>query len=1045
MHHKPPTRWIISMLLIAAWFSLGSFSPSSFAQSSSTGTIVGRVFNPATSVYLRNAEVRLQGTDRLVTTENDGSFTLANVPAGPAALAVSYTGYNTATVNLNVTAGAIATANVNLTSSLDAGDTTVKLDKFVVTTEREGNAKAIMDQKQSMNVSNIVAAETFGNIAEGNIGEFVKNLPGIQMDYVEADARSPRIRGLPAQYTSVTFDGMKLASADAFIQNNGTDNGGGAGTGDRSFGFEQVTMSNIDSVEVNFTTNASQDADSPAGNINLKSKHAYERSGRLITVDASLMANSEQLYLHKTVGPDDRSEYKVQPNAHVNYSDSFFDHRLGVIVDVNESNSYNEQRQFAPTYDTTTTATDTRPLVLNKLLYKNGPKFSERSALGVTFDFKATDKLSLSLIANLNNYAMFAANHTFAVASTRANITGDGLSAWTNVPITAVTSTMQDLKKRTHGYSYLPSFEYKWRNLLLTGAASVTKSTNNYGGGASKSLPGNVVSNPALPLTGLTVSASHPADDNYAWTIRQTGGADWANLANYKLATAYPQFSYDGRYNSSLIYQAKLDAKYTTDWALPTWFKAGAKVTETTWDYKNPTAWQVYNFTGPGGGLGGTWANYPSAYAFDPGHGASMLSISGGTPAVQDHNTIGYLFASNPELFVPAGTAANFLTAYVQQPKWVKEQGDAAYAMANSRPMKNLEFQAGLRWERVRDEIKDFNPLGSAKVIAAGYPVTATTTTTATAGIASTIPGMIYQYFTNPKVARTRSSDSLYPSASGKYWITPDLQVLAGYSYTVTLPSYGDISGTYSENDATSTISAPNPNLKAQYANNYTIRLTDYFANVSSVSVGVFENDFKNFTQTQNLPAGSAADFGYTDPVYSSYTVTTKVNMPGTVRYRGMTFEYAAPLTFLPDPFKGFSASLNYTRTYTSVQLPDPSLLNAATPYNYGWMPGVAPNVFNYGLNYRPRKGRFSIGANARWTDRSPTTSIYNTWQKQNTKVDVNASFRLTERYSLTFYGRNIFNVPDYVYANNNPQQIGTGRAIEYYGAYYYAGVRARF
>ena len=112
-------------------------------------------------------------------------------------------------------------------------------------------------------------------LPRGNVGEFLKNLPGIDLDYVEADARNPRVRGLSrSYYTSVTYNGMNLASADGFIQNNGTDNGGGAGAGDRSFGFEQVSMSNVDAVEVNYTTNASQDASSPAGSINLRPSHA---------------------------------------------------------------------------------------------------------------------------------------------------------------------------------------------------------------------------------------------------------------------------------------------------------------------------------------------------------------------------------------------------------------------------------------------------------------------------------------------------------------------------------------------------------------------------------------------------------------------------------------------------------------------------------------------------------------------------------------------------------------------------------------------------
>ena len=51
-----------------------------------TGKISGRVFNPATGDYVRNAEVRLEGTHQIAATENDGSFQFLQVAPGPAVL-----------------------------------------------------------------------------------------------------------------------------------------------------------------------------------------------------------------------------------------------------------------------------------------------------------------------------------------------------------------------------------------------------------------------------------------------------------------------------------------------------------------------------------------------------------------------------------------------------------------------------------------------------------------------------------------------------------------------------------------------------------------------------------------------------------------------------------------------------------------------------------------------------------------------------------------------------------------------------------------------
>ena len=79
------------------------------AQASGVGTIQGRVYNPASQEYVRNAEVRLEGTNQVTYTENDGSFQFREVPAGPASIAVTFTGYNPVKESFTVTPGQIAT------------------------------------------------------------------------------------------------------------------------------------------------------------------------------------------------------------------------------------------------------------------------------------------------------------------------------------------------------------------------------------------------------------------------------------------------------------------------------------------------------------------------------------------------------------------------------------------------------------------------------------------------------------------------------------------------------------------------------------------------------------------------------------------------------------------------------------------------------------------------------------------------------------------------------------------------------------------------
>jgi hypothetical protein len=356
------------------------FSGALLQAQSSNGTITGRVFNPVTGEYVRNAEVRLQGTDRLVITESDGTFQLDNVPSGQATLTVTYTGYNTATETVAVSPGQVATREISLTTGAYGarpGDT-IQMGQFVVSSEREGNAKAIMAQRRNMNISTSVASDVFGDVAEGNVGEFLKFLPGVDVEYQDAETRGPRLGGLSPEYVGVSMDGARMASADALGSYNGFINAPDAG---RSMGFEQLSISSIESIEISRTISADMDADSPAGNINLKTKRGFDRKTRRIDWQFSVTGNSDDFKWGSTTRPGDRKNHLVRPSAKLDYSEALLNQRLGVSLSVSHSKVLVEQQSVTHTLSRNTTAADPRPLVVTAIAFGDGPKFIDRDAL----------------------------------------------------------------------------------------------------------------------------------------------------------------------------------------------------------------------------------------------------------------------------------------------------------------------------------------------------------------------------------------------------------------------------------------------------------------------------------------------------------------------------------------------------------------------------------------------------------------------------------------------------------------------------------------
>ncbi|MBM3843173.1 MAG: hypothetical protein FJ397_07925, partial [Verrucomicrobia bacterium] len=156
------------------------------------GSIEGRVVNARTGEFLEGARVRLGPAGVEAFSDSGGFYQLAPVPAGPAQVSVFYTGLPSVTLQVQVTAGQPARLDVSL------GGSAVQLDAFRVATSREmdASALAINEQRFASNIKNVLSTEEFGNVAEGNVAEFLKFLPGVTIDYTGGNAREISINGV---------------------------------------------------------------------------------------------------------------------------------------------------------------------------------------------------------------------------------------------------------------------------------------------------------------------------------------------------------------------------------------------------------------------------------------------------------------------------------------------------------------------------------------------------------------------------------------------------------------------------------------------------------------------------------------------------------------------------------------------------------------------------------------------------------------------------------------------------------------------------------
>ncbi len=1018
------------------------------AQTAGTGAIQGRVFNPASQQYVRNAEIRLEGTNLTTYSENDGSFRFSGVKAGPATITVTYTGSETVKDTFTVTAGQAATRDINMVSALAKDAGTVQLSAFTVSSEREGNAKAIMEQKRNMDITTSVSSDIFGDVTDGNVGEFLKYLPGVDLDYVESEARGPRLGGMDAQYVGVSFDGMRTASADA---NRG-------GESSRATSFEGFSITAIESIEISRTTSAESPADSPAGTINMKTKRAFDRKGRSIGYNFGLNFNAEEFTYRKTAGPRDDTSYKWRPNYSLTYSDVYLNQRLGVLLSASRATSYTEQYSHVNDYNQSPVLTgarpDPRPMVIRQINFKDGPKDILKDSALATVDFKATERLTLSLNASYTytegefwnrSFQFVAANNNANVNNGRATVGGDGLltvrtnsSTTNNLP--RINNGDGSSSKLTYTRTYSPKFEYRLDNWLFDGAIQNSRAVNNY-----EALERGFSSSEGGSAPGDWV-ATRDSLKSVEWNIRQLSGPDWFNLnsfynnpLNTNARDGGTRVNNSGRTWITEQWTGRLNAKWDTHLGrFPISFKFGSYWNEESRTDRNQDAWFIWSYVGPGGNTRrgfdstgayqvnpvGSWGNvgYVSSHPFDTGttNGLTLTNVNGvrGMSPRADRQRIQQLFRSNPELFVHTGTPDNWYTSFVGNSRKTQETITAAYSQADIRLTSKLSIRTGLRWENTLNEYTEFDPRKPAELDAAGFPSNSS-------GRATTFAGQEYQFLSKPKVVRESEYDRWFPSVLAKYNFNQQVQFQAGFNKAIARPPIDQLTGVWNIDEDDERVTAPNPNLLPEFSKNYQARMVYYFNPSGQFSVAVSQNNITNLRESFDY---TSEQFGNTDPLLENYIFRSRANSAEARRFRNFEVFYQQTLAFLPDKLRGTNVQFGYTRTYANQRRNN-----------------MAPHTITARVAYAYRKFNGSLGF--KWSDDKPDGN-YGRYKRHLGQFDTQLNYRINSRLSLYVQGRNITSQPVTWYWTPPGNVEGQGAAIrqyQEYGANWVFGVKGNF
>ncbi|WP_206742905.1 TonB-dependent receptor [Erythrobacter sp. SG61-1L] len=976
-----------------------------------TGTLSGKVLDPVTGEYKRNAIIRVTtstGEKRSTSTGEGGQYRLLDVPAGETEITVAFTGYPDKFVTVDTPAGKA----LEVDFVLAAGGEELAANEIVVTGVREGDAKAIMSQRNSMDITNSLSSESFGEVSEGNIGEFLKFMPGVitqNQGAADDSVRYVGLRGLPPEYTSVTVNGIAIAGADA---NSGSSTS-------RSFSFEQASLSSIDSIEISKTVSADVDANAPAGTINLRTKRAFDRKGRRIVVSLNATTQSD-LWDSKQAGPgEDRGNGRFRPGGSIEYSDVMLDGRLGIVASASLSRVHTELETIQHGWNYTATAKSPDPIASATMTNRVTAQEVSRISSNLTLDFKATDELTLSLMGIYNRSYNLSEQRAYVLTSGARSrgLEGEPAFDYTTLLAAGTASLRADantIAKVGTGVTVTPSFEYRGNYVTLDGNFFYTNSNSSYDPMGKEHAVFTTTSPTASGNYSAQRSEDYLATD---WTIQQVSGADWSDPASYS-ASSIVINAEDGRSSKVERTGGALNLAYDVPGSsFPIMLKAGGKVQMATYLYENRREASRYTYTGPLSTTEFLIANQSYIPLNFNESGLSLLSSSGSSAFYMPSNyLIGQYFLDHPDEFTPVMTATNYYNANIGNSRHFDEDTYAAYAMATAQPLEWLAVRAGLRWEQTRTAALEPDPLSAAEVIEAGYAVSSTT------GQATTIEGLQYQYESRPRVPRKGNYDYFFPSASAKISFTDSLDLQLGYSRTIRRPEVDVLAGVWSVNETTQTVTVPNPGLTPELSDNYSVRLVKYFEPVGLIGINYFRNELKGAFQTQEF---TAQEFGYTGTEYADYTFRTTATVgEGTISIQGVELELNYSLErLLPKPFKGLTLRGSYTYTHPNQPI-------SLTP----------ENMFTMALAYK--SGPVRLYLNTVWTDDRPATISTGTYDKARWDVNLSGNYRFRRGLEGFFSVRNLLNratyrlapgvtndagsVPDHVANYNNAGVSGT-------------------
>lgn len=986
------------------------------------GVIQGRVQNSSTGDYLEFTKITVEGTALETFTNAYGEYQFANVPVGTVKVTAFRTGIAEVTQTVTVVADQPSVLDFSLSYSADKTDKNedvIVMPQFVVKAlkQMDGAAIAINTQRFASNSMNVVAANEFGPVADGGVGEVLKSLPGVAITRGGfGDAYLISLNGAPPRNVPITIGGVNLANAADGLT--------------RGTGLQQTSINSFARLETINTLTPESPGAALSGYVNLVPLSAFERSTPKYTLNVQMFMRDNARDFQKSPGAGNEPHSKVTEGvdfqAIVPVTMNF-----GFTVATSLSELYTSVTVSQNSWAGASTATngvglpDTTPdnPYLVGYQFRDRPTFSKRQTLSATADYKLSrnDVLSAGVYYGNSDATAFTRQLGFNITGVT---TGNYALDHTYSNNGASNIQQQNTYNKVGGPLYTEELVYRHNGPIWKAEAVVGYSTSDrYNQNTDKGFFNTVTAQRSKVTTSFTdISYLRP---DITTVDSATGNAvDPFDLNSYRLTNA-----------TSLLLKARTtkrtayaNIRREFDWTVPVTFKAGFDVRDDRFDIRQPTT--TYTFVGADG-VANT-ADDNASIALDPSFSQRVAPYGFPRMDWMSNQALYALYLAHPSYFTTSATAISDYISTINSSAYANELVSAVYLRGDVGLLSNrLKIVGGLRAEQTNG--KGQGVLTNPALNTAGYATTS------------------LEYAQATTIDRGASAKKEYirylPSINATYNIQENLVARAGYYWSVGRPSYSQYTGSLTlpdtsfPNSVSNRIELTNVDVKAWTAQTYTAGLEYYFKKVGIIAVNVFTRNIKDFfgSNVSRQDDSFFTEHGLDPAIYGAYNVATQYNLDSPVRMSGISVNYKQELSSVVAWMRGFQIFANLTS-------------QRITGDDAGNFVGFVPQTYNWGIGYS--RSRYSFRTNWNYTSaarrgpvfgRGIAGDTYN-WQSKRLVLDLSAQYELNKTFSLFMNLANIGAAPldNKAYGSTTPD-VATFRNRTDFGAQWTFGVKSVF